>query len=183
MTWWDFFKLSRCPWFSGQKAEKEKRGRMRVGISGVESVLGLGWIVALSAEHSSHLGTQQGSETLEYLWLEDLIAQDTRPVCRQWDIWTPGKMAPNGFSFLSFPLETLTAAQKCPSKEYTRHVCFGDHQFERSDREFSGMTVFVSGFRDQQWGLPLTVTQLVTESHIGKNCPPTFPCLWEGNTP
>lgn len=38
---------------------------MRVGISGVESVLGLGWMVALSAEHSSHLGTQQGSETLE----------------------------------------------------------------------------------------------------------------------
>lgn len=40
---------------------------MRAGIFGAESVLGLGWMVALKAEHSPHLGTQWGSATLEHL--------------------------------------------------------------------------------------------------------------------
>lgn len=60
---------------------------MRDGIVGAESVLSLGWMVALRAEHNPHLGTQRGSATLEHLGQEEEgKAQDAQPTCRRRDV-------------------------------------------------------------------------------------------------
>ena len=61
--------------------------------------------------------------------------------------------------------------------------CLKGGGVEQTDRKFSGMTIFVSEFQDQKWGLALTVNPWMTHTWARIAPPRILCCLSEGNTP